>query len=485
MSRRVPADLLLALAYFLLGSLWIVSMPDLARLDRDEGFNLMKADLVQRGYRLYAEIWSDQPPLFTHLLVAWRKAFGESDAAARMLVLAMTSVGLACAGRLATWMSGGRALAGALAVLLLVGARSYPKLSMAVMIGLPAISTALLAAVLLRWSATRRWGWSVVPAAGALFAASMQIKLFTFILAPMLFVTYFLAARDRPRGRIMLDLALLLTAFAVVTYFVGPFREAGWQQQLVRTHVKTGLATDDTQLQALKSVLMRFVEDAPLMLAMAGSLYAAGRATARRCLPAITWIVTSVIVLSQANPLWGHHRVMFSIPAAMIAGVCLAEVWSRYRAAARADRPARLALGLAALAFAYGLAQVGGSLAGLGRGDDTNDPEIVERLRRDRDRIRWVISDDPHLVHTAGLIVPPETAVLSLKRLQRDLTEERFAQIIDRYRPEVILLARHTYTPEFVERVTRGYTLAVSKKKDRVRLFDRVTPATAPGAPSG
>jgi hypothetical protein len=485
MARRPPTDLLLALVYFVVGSIWIASMPELARLDRDEGFNLMKADLVQRGYRLYREIWSDQPPLFTHLLVAWRRVFGESDSAARMLVLTMTSIGLACAGRLATWFAGGRTLAGALTVLLLIGARSYPKLSMAVMIGLPAISTALAAIVLLRWSTTLRWGWVIVPVSGGLFAASMQIKLFTFILAPMLFATYFVSRR-RDGQRPAIDLVLLLSAFAVVSYLAGPFREPGWQQQLVRTHVKTGLATDDTQLQALRSVLMRFIEDAPLMLAMAAGLYAAGRATARRCLPALAWIIASVIVLSQANPLWGHHRVMFSIPAAMIAGACLAEVWSRSRAAPRRDMPTGLAFASAGLAFAYGLAQVTGSIIGLGRGDDTNDAEIVDRLRRDRDRIRWVISDDPHIVHAAGLVVPPETAVLSLKRLQRDLTEDRFAQIIDRYQPEVIILARHTYTPEFVQRVTRGYELVISKKKDRVRMFERTLPTTtAPSASPG
>ena len=42
----------------------------------DEGINLMKAMLVQRGYSLYGDIWSDQPPLFTHLLSAVMRTFG-------------------------------------------------------------------------------------------------------------------------------------------------------------------------------------------------------------------------------------------------------------------------------------------------------------------------------------------------------------------------------------------------------------------------
>ncbi len=38
--------------------------------DVDEGFNMAKAVLVANGFRLYADVWSDQPPLLTWLLAA-------------------------------------------------------------------------------------------------------------------------------------------------------------------------------------------------------------------------------------------------------------------------------------------------------------------------------------------------------------------------------------------------------------------------------
>ena len=37
-------------------------------IDPDEGINLIKGLLVEQGYSLYTEIWSDQPPLFTYFL---------------------------------------------------------------------------------------------------------------------------------------------------------------------------------------------------------------------------------------------------------------------------------------------------------------------------------------------------------------------------------------------------------------------------------
>src|SRR3972149_4202628 len=36
------------------------------QFDEDEGINLMKASLIMKGYQLFEQIWSDQPPLLTY-----------------------------------------------------------------------------------------------------------------------------------------------------------------------------------------------------------------------------------------------------------------------------------------------------------------------------------------------------------------------------------------------------------------------------------
>ncbi|HET9953991.1 MAG TPA: hypothetical protein VFQ61_05790, partial [Polyangiaceae bacterium] len=41
---------------------------DIFEIDPDEGNNLIKALLLDRGHAFLTEIWSDQPPLFPHLL---------------------------------------------------------------------------------------------------------------------------------------------------------------------------------------------------------------------------------------------------------------------------------------------------------------------------------------------------------------------------------------------------------------------------------
>ncbi|MEJ2263532.1 MAG: hypothetical protein P8X95_08800 [Anaerolineales bacterium] len=68
---------------------------DKLQFDGDEGINLMKTVLVMRGYPLYDQIWSDQPPLLTYLLVAAFRVFGVEVNVGRLTVI---SYPLCCFG---------------------------------------------------------------------------------------------------------------------------------------------------------------------------------------------------------------------------------------------------------------------------------------------------------------------------------------------------------------------------------------------------
>src|SRR3990172_634060 len=109
--------------------------------DTDEGINAIKALMVLRGYRLYSEIWSDQPPLFTFLLTVWFRAFGLRLTAARLMVL------LFSAGQIALGTSYLRKNWGILAAvsggLMLVLLPYFLRLSVSIMIRLPAIALAV------------------------------------------------------------------------------------------------------------------------------------------------------------------------------------------------------------------------------------------------------------------------------------------------------------------------------------------------------
>jgi len=62
----------------------------------DEGYELMKGFLCNKGFALYKDIWSDQPPVFSLLLSAVFGAWGPTVLAARLLAAGF-GLGLAAA----------------------------------------------------------------------------------------------------------------------------------------------------------------------------------------------------------------------------------------------------------------------------------------------------------------------------------------------------------------------------------------------------
>ncbi|MFI5366582.1 MAG: glycosyltransferase family 39 protein, partial [Candidatus Binatia bacterium] len=110
--------------------------------DTDEGINAIKALLVDRGYLLYSQIWDDQPPLLTYLLRWWCRVVGWETYNGRVLVLLFAGL-LVFAVYDALRNTHGHPAAIA-AVVLLPCTAYFTRLSVSLMVGLPAISFATL-----------------------------------------------------------------------------------------------------------------------------------------------------------------------------------------------------------------------------------------------------------------------------------------------------------------------------------------------------
>jgi 4-amino-4-deoxy-L-arabinose transferase-like glycosyltransferase len=165
--------------------------------DPDEGINAMVSLLVARGYSMFAEIWSDHPPLLPHLLAVWLRLFGSSIQTARILTLLFSTILLGAAYKILsdTWGIA-CALAGALLIFLLP---FYNTLSVAVMIGLPAIALAMVALLaLLNWHLRKADIWLVLSAIALAF--SILTKLFTGFLAPIFLIGILIDQKyDQPK----------------------------------------------------------------------------------------------------------------------------------------------------------------------------------------------------------------------------------------------------------------------------------------------
>lgn len=247
-SRRAVAALILALYAS-------VALPRLGglRWDSDEGINWAKGRLVGDAWlgrseaRLYDEIWSDQPPLYT-LATALPLARGRGLAPARAVTVGFALLGLlgvAIAARQLALAAGASERvaegAGPAAMLLLALAPNFWWASRAAMIGLPAFSCGALA-MGLGLAYARKGRRRDLLLASAALGASLLLKLQMAYLGPLLALVV-VARRWRERGqdrtaplaafrRAAQDLALLallgLGPLALAAAYYGP--AAFWDQ---------------------------------------------------------------------------------------------------------------------------------------------------------------------------------------------------------------------------------------------------------------
>ena len=164
----------------------------------DEGYNLMKAMMVVKGFTLYSQIWSDQPPLLTYLLAWMYRLNGYSIYSSRLLILAFSCVMVWSIVQFLRLAWGN--MPALLAVIILFLVPYFPTLSAAVMVGQPSLAMASVSLLFLAvWHRRRQQIFLALSA--LVFCLSILTKLFTGSLA-LVFVVglvaseYFGAEKD-------------------------------------------------------------------------------------------------------------------------------------------------------------------------------------------------------------------------------------------------------------------------------------------------
>ena len=142
MLRR-PAVILTILlsAFFLIQS--CVPLRTAVQIGADEGFELAKATLCLRGYRLYSEVWNDQPPLHTFLITQILKRISPSILGPRLVTSVFAAVLLGTVFFLSLRVSG--LFVAALATALLIVSPGFIELSSSCMLEIPALAPAVAA----------------------------------------------------------------------------------------------------------------------------------------------------------------------------------------------------------------------------------------------------------------------------------------------------------------------------------------------------
>jgi Dolichyl-phosphate-mannose-protein mannosyltransferase len=449
--------------------------------DQDEGVEAMKALLLARGHPLYSEVWSEQPPLFTYLLAACFRVFGPDIDMARSLVVLLSTLLLAASAQLlrSTW-GNLHAIAGVLLIFLLP---FYTALSASAMVGLPAIAFAVLSLLALTaWHSRRQERWLLLSA--LVLALSVLTKLFTAFLAPIFVLGILLDERARQRQvvswyKLLRPALLWCLGFAIVVLgcgllIVGPEN----LRQLLSTHLVASQSQAYIGSVIAQPISWHLREAWPiLLLGLPGSAFVLLR---RRwiSLYLIAWTLVAYVTLSFYAPVWYHHQLLVTIPAAMLAAIAVGE------ALRSIPRIANSRAFLSANTFLTALSLIGFIIALANRAplvlpDFYRPPVFVThaahapwpeqmfltKMSNHAPETHWVVTDLPMYAFRVGLLVPPYLAVSSTKRRSTgDLTEQQFITIIDEYKPEQVLIGRSEY-PEIEMYLNQGYRVLYTRGK--------------------
>lgn len=482
-AKGIVIDWGLPVLYFLL-MYFFFPFRDAFWMDFDEGINLVKAQMLLRGYSLYSEIWSDQPPLLTYVLALVFRIFGMEASVGRILVLVL-SCGLIWAYLHFLRIVWGdiHAIAGFVLLLLLP---RFSDLSVSVMVGLPAIIFAFFSMLaLVYWHRWRKYH-SLVISAFAL-AISVLIKIFTSFLVPIFLIGIIAGEFSRYReGHDVKKLirpatiwgaTFALLIFLLLIIMVG----LGNLNQLLGNHL------DASSLEKYRSdpnywLNTQLVDASPiLVLAMLGGLLSVLSERWLALYPT-AWMIFSYLILAQYVPVWSHQQLLVTIPAALLASASVGEALKGFPQIFRTHnhfsiRP--ILYPLVFVVFVYVLIARGPITASAfstrpiletARYKETSsEAKIMRRVLRYAPYTHWMITDIPMFAFYANIPVPPRLIVFSSKRLETgNLTEEQVINAIEELHPEQVLLGRNVL-PKIRSYLNVQYKLV--RSEDLIELY--------------
>jgi hypothetical protein len=441
---------------FLLAILLFYPFRFVFEFDRDEGINAIKSLLVLRGFRLYADIWNDQPPIFTLLLALWFQLFGLRVVAGRFLVLLFST---ALIGAVAFYLRRTWGVAAAVvSVLLLALLPLYLELSVSIMIGLPAIALAVMSFVCQTlWHEKRSFIWLVLSS--GLLALSVLTKGFTAILIPLWVIAMALAIRrGEPHGRdtirswtsiVVWVLVFLAICALVAVLMVG----IGNVDQLFEVHLAAESSAAFQASDLLPGINVLLGKSLPvLLLAMVGAVQAY-RKKQWIAMYLVGWLGAAYALLLVHRPTWPHQQLLVTVPAAVLAAAAVGsaidairEGWP-VRSGHRFPKPWSMAIVAVTVWFLVvqgpaTLRQFRGGWPNLRADPSANvqERQIVAILSDHASGTSWLFTDRPMFAFLADLPVPPNLAVLSRKRLETgELTSAELLSMLEEYKPELIL----------------------------------------------
>jgi hypothetical protein len=456
--KRTGFAILLAVGIFCLWLMLNATMKNTFELDPDEGTNLIKTDLYLKGYNLYKQIWSDQPPLFTVMLSFWFKLFGTGTYYARLLAL-LFSLSLLWGLYLTIRIRANRQTALAACIFLLFSS-GFLRLSISVMIGIPSLALAIYAlynAAVFSQSRSR----TRLFLSAAFMSLSLLTKFSGIVLAPLILseITFpqepdHLKVPGR-KNSLMPAIIWLGISLAIYFFVLGVFLYPDlslFYQQLFQPHL-AGQNIPNANFTVIIKSLARDLDI--VLLAITAICFNLFSKNYRIIILPAVWLGIAIPSLVIYKPVWYHHYLLVSIPVCWLAGIVFVQFIQKIKTEKRKTPFFYLAAALVILAAVRAPLKFQDALTFMKQAPMGEEGKILDLISRFKKNSTWIFTDLPIFAFNSRILVPPETAVLTLKRLP---TAKSVELALKKYKPELVLLGRFTdYDREIISGVENDY----------------------------
>ncbi len=400
--------------------------PHVFEYSSDEGTNLMKAVLLGQGVPLYEDIISDQPPLFTVMLSFWIKVFSHSVFHARVLILIFSMLLIVVLYRLVKYDWG--KLGALSACVFLVLSAYYLRLSVSILIGLPALALAMLSLYFVFLYRRHLSLWMVILS-GILFAISTQTKFFTMFLLPLILIK--LSKKRLPLITWFGSFSVVY-GFIMLVFFKGNL--SAISEQLFQPHLQE-FNLSCNNFAVMWQMLMTDFDIA--LLAVVGIICIIAHKKWSALFP-VGWIIISTIILWNHRPVWRHHYLLISIPLCWLAGIGFAGFMQNRKKVLPVFR------WLMIVVIAIVVLRMPAKYLRMKRSVDvplnSGKEEMLKVIQTYQPHVNWMTTDNSIFAFYADIGIPPELALVTRKRnFLSETQQEYFIQQLKKYKPELIV----------------------------------------------
>jgi 4-amino-4-deoxy-L-arabinose transferase-like glycosyltransferase len=439
----------------------------------DEGFEVAKATLCLKGYKLYTDIWNDQPPLHTFLLTQTMRRLSSTMLGPRLITSAFSLLLLASVFLLCWRVSGARVAT--IATLLLLASPSFLTLGSSCMLEIPALAPTLAALCVLALGHQSRWLWAEV-ASGVLFGLALEIKLISLVLLPMAALLVWLNRRhDSFPGwsvtKSLLVLSVVLVASTIATdvvashgAYLSHFQQS-WASHFGGTKSHEYGSPGDHRFN-WAALLVNWDLTIPAVLGVVISVRPVARS--RSAVVPLIWLAYSFIIFGFHRPWWNYYYVHTAIPLCWCAALGLEAVWAQAR-----WPQARFCCVALALYVQFAGAWMAGRLCleiqSVRDSPQTYTCLFLNEIERYKPQTRWLYSEEPMYSFLTGIPLPPDLAVVVMKRFwSGEMTGTRLTEDLRSSKPELMLLRNDTNPRPFRELLDAEYQLTYIDADNRL-----------------